>query len=589
MYQSRPQKGKQLDSIYWQYRMNKTERAGIEADLLQRYKNTKDKEISAFIKVLNLTIELPTSTSAQDELIAFTEERYTAFPNLQARCLQIVGYHNFIGTQNYEKAFDAYMKLEKLLYSHNQQTITDYANYCAEIAAGYYKFRNYKKAIELGKKGSQYASNKWDFYNTIGLCYLELHEADSSIHYLQKAVSEAEVNKMPNVYRTISIGNLGYNYYIQKKYNKAKQFIQTDLTEAIKIKDYGLAAGAAIPLADIYLTEKNWIGADRLLASARSYIAESNQVDRLEKFFPVRSRYYQLTGNLAFALKYRDSAIRAIRWNDSSYNGLLVMRVQQRTDMEKLAEEKSKLESYKKVSQIRIIAITVVFITLLIIILLIRHYRSRIEKDKKHIEELNRIMEFRQKLSADMHDDIGSTLSSISLYTQSLLMQPQVDTQRNTLEKIKQNAQNVQESVSDIIWSVNPIMDSMEQVIARMRAFGADMTEHAGILFCFFVDDKVSSLSLDMDRRKNLYLIYKEIINNAVKYSGSSKVNVLLKQDVGAFFMSVEDEGVGFNVAAKSRGNGVSNMRKRAQEVDADLIISSVKYKGTSIKLVMPL
>lgn len=265
------------------------------------------------------------------------------------------------------------------------------------------------------------------------------------------------------------------------------------------------------------------------------------------------------------------------------------MRVQQRTDLEKLVEERAKLESYKRVSQVRIIAIVVVFVILLIVIFVVRYYRGRIEKDRKQIEELNRIMALRQKLSADMHDDIGSTLSSISLYTHSLLMQPQADPQRNTLEKIKQNAQNVQESIGDIIWSVNPEMDVMDQVIARMRAFGADMTEHAGIVFQFTADGEVSNLSLVMATRKNLYLIYKEAVNNAVKYSKATDINVILQSDARMFLMTITDNGIGFDVSAKKSGNGMSNMRRRAKEVGAELTLSSETGKGTSVTFEIPL
>ena len=584
MDQSRPQKGKYLDSIYWHYRNNKSERPSIKADLLNHYKKTKDHEVLAFVEALNLH-----SSSASLEKLTEIIDKNDSYPNLQARYLQIIGYHNFIGTLNYEKAFNAYIQLEKLLDTYSNQTITDYANYCGELASAYYKFKNYKKAIELGKKGLPYTNNKWDFYNTIGLCYLELNQTDSSIYYFKNAVYEAKAKKMPNVYRTIAMGNLGYNYYILKQFNKAKPLIKIDLTEASRINDYGLAAGAAIPLADIYLKEKNWRVADTLLAKARNYIAQSKQLERLEKFFPVRSRYYQLTGNPAAALAYRDSAIQAIKRNDSVYNGLLVMRVQQRSDLEKITEEKSKLASYKKLSQTRLVAIIAVFILSVIIFILMRYYHNRINKDKKRIKELNRIMELRQRLSADMHDDIGSTLSSISLYTHSLLLQPQAESYKNTLEKIKQNAQNVQESISDIIWSVNPNMDSMEQLIVRMRTFGSDVCENMHINFTFETDEGIKSQVTNMTVRKNLYLLYKETVNNAVKYSRCKNLNVGLNINAEHITMYIDDDGQGFDTSQKYPGNGIENMKRRAKEIKALLTISSKPKQGTCVQLIVPL
>jgi len=583
------QKGRWLDSVRKDYFFDKNSRSAIDKTLQHKHGESKDKELQAFISLIQFISVIDRHPTGVDSFYEQVEKNYKAYPNVQAMCYQTIGYYYFVVAVNYEKAFAAYVKLEKLLAAYPAEVITNYANYCAEISSAYYKFKDYNKAIELGKRGVAYAANQWDFYNTIGLCFMEQHQIDSAIHYLQKAADVAVAKKMLNVYRTISLGNIGYGYYRKKEFEKAKPLILIDLNEALKMQDYGLAAGAEIPLADIYLAEKNWKAANELLDSARRHIALSKQDSRLEKFFPVRSRYEQFTGNQKLALAYRDSTIKAIKRNDSTFNNLLVMRVQQRTDMENLAEEKSKLETYKKVSQIRMIAITAVFIILLVVIFVIRYYRGRIEEDRKQIAELNRIMELRQKLSADMHDDIGSTLSSISLYTHSLLMQPQEDPQRNTLEKIKQNAQNVQESIGDIIWSVNPSMDTMEQVIARMRAFGADMTEHAGIAFQFTAGAEVSTLSLAMAMRKNLYLIYKEAINNAVKYSGASKINASLKEEIGIFTMVVADNGLGFDIAAKPSGNGLSNMHRRAEEVGADNNISSIMGKGTTITVTIPL
>ncbi|MFN0256731.1 tetratricopeptide repeat-containing sensor histidine kinase [Pedobacter ureilyticus] len=561
----------------------------MKKTIKEKLAQKEDKELRFFLELIEFTNEVDRNTTVADIFYDQIDKKYKAFPNIQAMCYQTMGYYYFLVAVNYEKAFSAYLKLEKLLEIYPAEVITNYANYCGEISSANYKFKDYKKAIELGKRGVKYADDKWDFYNTIGLCFMEQHEIDSAIHYLQKAANVAVIKNKPNIYRTISLGNIGHGYYQKNQYEKAKPLLLIDLNEASGTGDWGLASGAEIPLADIYLAERNWKAANDLLDSARKHINHSQQFSRLEKFFPVLSRFYQLTGKQKLALAYRDSTIKAIKRNDSVFNSLLVMRVQQRTDLEKLLEERSKLESYKKVSQIRIIALTVLFIVLLVVILIIRYYRGRLEKDRKQIAELNRIMELRQKLSADMHDDIGSTLSSISLYTHSLLMQPQADTQRSTLEKIKRNAQNVQESIADIIWSVNPNMDAMEQVVARMRAFGADMTEHAGMGFQFRTVEEVSSLALSMTMRKNLYLIYKEAINNAVKYSSCTEIKVSIKQDKGFFSMQVTDNGGGFDVAAKREGNGLSNMSRRAKEVGADINITSSKEKGTAVTLLIPL
>ncbi|GEM_PF-1855929 len=579
------QKGKTLDSLRNVYRFNREQRKDIEDKLLKQFHQTNDKELQAFVEVLKSWVRMKPDSPSVEKFRNEIDTKYNAFPNIKARAYQILGYHYFIGDINYEKAFDAYLQLEKLLERYGPVVITDYANYCSEIASAYYKFKNYKKAVELAKRGVNYANDKWDFYNTIGLCYGELSQPDSAVYYLKKAVGEAIEKKKPDIYRSISLGNIGYSYYKQQKFQLAKPLLTVDLKGALRIDDKGLAVGAAIPLADIYLSEKKWKAADSLLGMARTYIAQSKQPERLERFFPIRSRYYQLQGKPQLALAYRDSSIAAIKRNDSIFNNLLVMRVQQRTDMEKLAEEKSKLENYRKISQIRLWAVSIIFILTAIGTLIVMRYRSRLEKNKKHIEELNRLLALRQQLSADMHDDIGSTLSSISLYTHSLLMQPQAQAQQLILEKIKQSAQNVQESVSDIIWSVNPHMDMMAQVVARMRAFGADMTEHAGIAFVFDFDESVTKITVEMSARRNLYLIYKEAINNAVKYSACKQIKVTLTSSNNQFRMEIADNGMGFEIGKQHTGNGLQNMQRRADEINGTLDIVSTPLNGTTLTL----
>jgi signal transduction histidine kinase len=582
-------KGKAQDSLLLVYSFKPTQRNQIENLLAEHYKEHKDLETKAFLDFLVFAKGI--DDKSLEELNQFDNEvstKYTAFPNVQARAFRTIAYHYFISLGNYERAFDVYLKLEKLLKLYDDNVITNYADYCAEIATAYFKFKNYKTAIEIGKLALSKAGNKWYMFNSIGLCYIELRDLELATKYLKQAVLEAENHKMANIYRTIALGNIGYVHYLKGEFKQAKPLFNLDLKEALKQNDLGLAAGAAIPLSDILISERKYTEAYKLLGETRTYIAKSGQLDRLEKFFPIKSKYYEVLGIHNQALAYRDSSIKAIVRNDSVFNGLLVMRAQQRMDLERIAVEKNKLQSYKKLAEIRTIALVAVFIIGVVFYLSVRKYRNRIETDKKRIAELNRIMELRQGLSADMHDDIGSTLSSISIYTHSLLMKSENEDNKAVLEKIKVNAQNIQENISDIIWSVNPKMDSMRQAIARMRLFGADITEYAGIQFTFSVDDDVADLPLDMLSRKNLYLIYKEAVNNAVKYSNCHKINIHLSQSNGVFTMVIEDDGVGIKMDGTSRvGNGITNMKERAHFIGATLTISSASGNGTRLTLII--
>ena len=174
------------------------------------------------------------------------------------------------------------------------------------------------------------------------------------------------------------------------------------------------------------------------------------------------------------------------------------------------------------------------------------------------------IQQIRNGISADMHDEIGSTLSSITFYSQALLMQMEKSEHQQVVQKIKENAQQVQEGLSDIVWSVKAGSDELEAVFARMFRFGNGLAESRDIIFKFNTDPRLINRKLDMQARKNLYLIFKEAINNAAKYAECSTLSVSINYENGRISMIIEDNGKGFDTANARPGNGLTNMQQRA-------------------------
>jgi len=201
------------------------------------------------------------------------------------------------------------------------------------------------------------------------------------------------------------------------------------------------------------------------------------------------------------------------------------------------------------------------------------------------IRELIRIQNIRNRISADMHDEIGSTLSSISFYSQALLIQTSDEKHRQVLEKIKENAQQVQENLSDIIWSVKASMDEMENIFRRMQSFGSELLDSKNILFHFDIDEKMNHVKLDMTYRKNFYLIFKEAINNAAKYAQCKNVWVNIDHGGHHAVMKIKDDGKGFNSMQRTDGNGLTNMHERAVQMKGSLTVESNSGSGTVITL----
>jgi len=223
---------------------------------------------------------------------------------------------------------------------------------------------------------------------------------------------------------------------------------------------------------------------------------------------------------------------------------------------------------------------------------------------KYRLQQAMKIQHLRNRIAADLHDEIGSTLSSISLAGTVIQhkLKGQYQEVDGLLNKINNNTQTMMEAMSDIVWAVNTRNDRFDQILHRMRAFAVEILEPKDVLVNFEVNPHVIPLLLDMQQRKNLYLIYKEVIHNAAKYAQCNNVWVNLNYTYGKLVMEVRDDGVGIELdpinknkltegaietySAGKGGNGIRNMYQRAMELKGNLEIHSSPGQGTKVTLV---
>lgn len=194
----------------------------------------------------------------------------------------------------------------------------------------------------------------------------------------------------------------------------------------------------------------------------------------------------------------------------------------------------------------------------------------------------------RSKISRDLHDEIGSALTSINVLSKVALSKAGSDTEiNNYLSKIKDSTFHTMESMSDIVWAINPKNDKLEALMSRMKEFAADICEAKGIDLAFSLPAELENLPIDLGKRKNLFLVFKEAVNNAVKYSDCSLLRVEFERSGDRLRMMIEDDGRGFDKATATRGNGLYNMQERAAECNGSLQIRSSGQQGTTILLEM--
>jgi ligand-binding sensor domain-containing protein/two-component sensor histidine kinase len=190
----------------------------------------------------------------------------------------------------------------------------------------------------------------------------------------------------------------------------------------------------------------------------------------------------------------------------------------------------------------------------------------------------------RNHISADLHDEIGSTLSSISIMSDRVVRQTaEVSTSEVAME-IRENTVLLMERMDDIVWSINPKNDSLENLLLRIKRFASHVLEAKGIGYTILIHPDVHEVKLRMEDRQHIYLLLKEAINNLVKYSGCSSATIEVKPNQSWLELIVRDNGKGFDAESEHAGNGIASMKNRAKMMNARLSINS-DQRGTVILL----
>jgi two-component sensor histidine kinase len=196
----------------------------------------------------------------------------------------------------------------------------------------------------------------------------------------------------------------------------------------------------------------------------------------------------------------------------------------------------------------------------------------------------------RNKIARDLHDDIGSTLSGIKLFSsmaQNKLMQENSEA-LNIVERITERSEKMIDAMSDIVWSINPVNDSIENMFVRMKQHAAEMFEPRNISFRFNSEESITKMKIPLEIRKDIYLIFKESINNAVKHANCKNVFINLDIQQKNFKMTIIDDGIGFDIKELNcKGNGLGNFSERAKNIGGKINISSMPGKGTNVELVV--
>jgi two-component system sensor histidine kinase UhpB len=392
-----------------------------------------------------------------------------------------------------------------------------------------------KKGYELFKTSAYFTSNDWNTRWSESGTYLMLAQAyackgmnDSALKFYRMSIPVSENLDMK--FNWIDACNGMANVFKQQhNFDSAKWYAQKILLQKNLVINPSGRQKAAGVLADIYETEHN-------SDSALKYLHLANQL------------------------------------KDSLYNHEKIMAFQ--NVQLKQNEKERAVEAATTVLQNRYrlyFIITALVIVFAAIVMIIRNRRIR------------QLQNIRNSIADDLHDDISSTLSSISIMNE--LAKEKSPEALLLLSSIGENTSAIQENMNDIVWTVNPKNDHFENVLQRMHLFATEILDAKNIQLELNNDASLNNAKLTMKQRKNLYLFYKEAVNNAAKHSGAKKVTVNIIKKEQSIEMNISDNGSGFNTSEIFNGNGMNSLKKRVDELNGMYNIISQINKGTTVQL----
>jgi signal transduction histidine kinase len=194
----------------------------------------------------------------------------------------------------------------------------------------------------------------------------------------------------------------------------------------------------------------------------------------------------------------------------------------------------------------------------------------------------------RTRIASDLHDDIGSSLSQIAILSEvartSAVDNPHV---AQPLERIARLSRESVDAMGDIVWAIDPNRDLPMHLATRMRRFASDLLPPRGIDLQF-EHSEFASPRLGADLRRQVYLIFKEALHNAVRHGRATCVDIKFETSMRRLHLVVRDTGHGFVPAEVADGQGLRNMRRRAEGLRGTLDITSVPGQGTTVILTVP-
>jgi len=526
--------------------------------------------------------------------------------------LGIAALYNKIGIvyqtkRDLPKALEAGLKALKI---YEEKNLPFYAAYCLNnIAILYHDQNNYQKSIEYHRKVVKYRKQLgggYDLgasYHNLGNVYYGNRNYQEGLAYYDTAISILNDFKDKDGY-SACLSSMGSAYYQQNKINRALPYLEEAYAIRLKQGNKTYITSTQVNLAKCYTRLGNYKKSKLMLDSALATAKGLGIKEHIKQGYFALSEFYQAVGDykqahecIQYYSLYSDSII------NESINET-VAEMQTKFDTEKKEQEINRLSQEKRIQDLVIqeknnqLLIIVLGLILLVIFSVVFYQIYRIKQERKManalIEEQKKGLKAvilateneRQRIAKDLHDGIGQTLSGIKLGLSKF-----------TTEVPKENRsefENIVNIVDEACIEVRAIShEMMPKALKEKGLFSAieDMLNKSlGLSEVKYTFEQIGidTLRFDESLEIGLYRITQELVNNIIKHSGATKVDVQLSKTKKHLVLLVEDNGKGFKFDEKREGIGLVNMKTRANTFNGELNYETELDKGTIVTIRIP-
>ncbi|MCC7332796.1 MAG: sensor histidine kinase [Flavobacteriales bacterium] len=462
-----------------------------------------------------------------------------------------------------------------------------------------------KKGIELlEKEENEILLNP--IYDNYGILLQSSGNLDSAILFFNKAL-ELKIKQKDSIGIPFALGHLSGVYLEKKDFIKSKAYLDQAYNIRKKRNDiYGIAE-CLVLYGDYYFAQKNYLEAITWMEACYKMALENNYIHMAQYAAEHLSLCFENTKSPQKAIDYLriHQSLKDSLLNESTNKTIAELEIQFETEKNEKQIAEQKIEIAKKELESKTKTNTLILISAILLIVVLSGffiYKQQKQKQQQLLEEnrlkdqlalvkiQNEIHEERLRISRDLHDNIGSQLTFIisSVDNMKYLFKTTDEKLNNKLRDISSFTKTTITQLRDTIWALNQEQITFGDLTGRLQNYITTARSAQEQITFEFENTIKSNYLLNTIQGVNCHRIVQESINNSIKYSAASRIKLILMETSKSIVVSIEDDGIGFDLNHIQTGNGLLNMKNRAKKINASLNIESKPDTGTKITLIIP-